>query len=162
MFKLCSCPGVHWHYFVFLQRLYCQCLGLFILSRIWIFDPGSPTNIGSKFWLLQSHFLSAKYLLPSVLWSLWIRASRYLRSSLDVSHYTRSHHHKILISSLQTPFNTSSEENSFWVLVQGCGRIDCKRIELVLQAILPLMGCSCTNYQRVETAFPLIGHSYVQ
>lgn len=38
-----------------------------------------------------------------------------------------------------------------------CGRIDCKRLEMVLWATSPLMGCSCTNYQRVEAALPLIG-----
>lgn len=75
--------------------------GFFILSHIWMFDPGSSTNTESKFWLLKNHFLSPKYLLLSVLWNFWVRASRYIRSSLDVktlywisSHYFSFHHFK--------------------------------------------------------------------
>lgn len=45
---------------------------------------------------------------------------------------------------------------------EECGRTGCKRIETVLEAISPLMNCSCTNYQRLGTALPLIGHSCVQ
>lgn len=45
---------------------------------------------------------------------------------------------------------------------EECGRAGCKRIEMALKAISPLMNCSCTNYQRVGTALPLTGHSCVQ
>lgn len=49
------------------------------------------------------------------------------------------------------------------ILFQGlCGRTDCKRIEIALKTISSLRSCSCYNYQRVDTALPLIGCSYVQ
>lgn len=56
---------------------------------------------------------------------------------------------------------------ALWSLITAestcqCGKMDCWRIETMLKAISPLMSCSCTNYQRIGTGLPLIGHSCVQ
>lgn len=114
-----SCLEVHWHFFFFLKIISVSCLGFFRLSHIWIFDPESSTNIESKFWLLQNHFLSPKYLLLSILWSFWIRASRYLRSSLDVKTLDWISSCYFSFHDFKHPFNTSSEESSFRVVSSG-------------------------------------------
>lgn len=41
--------------------------------------------------------------------------------------------------------------------VHPCGKMDCRRMDIVLKAISHLRSCSCTNFQRVGTALPLTG-----
>lgn len=55
--------------------------------------------------------------------------------------------------------NTAAVTGDLWARY---GRTDCKRIEIVLKAISPLMSYSSTSYQRVQAALPLAGPSYVR